>query len=146
MTLYFLELPPELREHVYSYCATCDLLNLGCCSKALYASLKYILWEVVKVPWHALQHRSLPNMENLLYTHHLSFYEKNNDNNKHNKICSNAWIKISMNYEKVLNHCNPNNLTKLDIIGVATNPEIKQTVIMLKNLKELSLTGTYFCI
>ena len=51
---------------------------------------------------------------------------------------------VSFNYSKLLNNCNPNKLTSLHILGIPTNPNIKQTVHVLKNLKELHLNGTSF--
>ena len=46
-----LDLLPELHEQIYSYCYGTDLLNLSCCNNTYNDSLKYIIWQKVRIPW-----------------------------------------------------------------------------------------------
>ena len=86
-------LPPELKEHIYSFCQPPDLLNVAFCSKDLYASVKGSLWKQVKLPWRMLAKRKLPDMaRNLKYTCNLcvcnsrgnAIKSNNNNNNTNN--------------------------------------------------------------
>ena len=73
-------LPPELMEHIYSYCLQPDLMNLAFCSKEVYASVKRCLWRQVKVPWQVLTKRRLPDMvRNLRNTLSLCLCDRNTE-------------------------------------------------------------------
>ena len=147
MALDVLQLPPEVRELVYNYCSASDLINIACCSKSSCNSVKYMLWNVVKLPWKTIEKNCTSSLETFIFTSSLSFY----------KCCSigigdqnNAsygtpkWTHTADNYKKILKHCNANRLNKLNIEGVLTNEGMKMTVDILYNLKELSLIDTYF--
>ena len=57
MGLHLLDLLPEIREEIFSYCGKSDLVNFACCSKECYGELKYLLFREVtlKMDYHNSQ-------------------------------------------------------------------------------------------
>ena len=51
-----------------------------------------------------------------------------------------TWIELASNYRKILSYCDCNRLTKLDIVGVIGSHGINQTVDILCNLQQLSMS------
>merc|ERR550519_1565692 len=67
-----MHLPPELLQHVLSFCSTTDIVNLACCSRQHHAAVKHLVWAQVfinhpqcgtlqhkKKHFHNLQHAEL---------------------------------------------------------------------------------------
>ena len=64
-----LQLPVELRQHLFTFLSPPDLLNVARCSKVMCACVTPLLWRHVQVPCHVLEQRSLPgNTTNLKHT------------------------------------------------------------------------------
>lgn len=148
MYFNFHGLPPEIKEFIFCYCTVKDLKSLARCSREFYNSLEYIIWRVVRIPWDILEEKGLPEkVENLRFTNCLTLFEREiaeERSKDSDDINCDAWFNKSVNFSKILNSCDLNRLTKLNLIGVATNPEIQSTVAVLKKIKELSLIGTGF--
>ena len=105
VTFDLLDLLLELREEVYAYCATSDLVNIACCSHAHYESLLYLLWKNVRIPWNHVEQKSLvlaKNLGHLNFTSSLSFF--GNKDGYGDDIRS---FKVGDNIPMLFEHCDP---------------------------------------
>ena len=142
-----LDLMPELHEQLYTYCYGTDLLNLSCCNSTYNEAIKYIIWQKVRIPWASLTKNwsqwmwfgtdasMRRRLDNLKDTTHLSFYVDGSENLE-DEI---QWSNICTNYEKILNHCNPDVLISLSLEGVVDDQGLATTCRLLNTLQQLYL-------
>merc|ERR1711962_1176125 len=57
-------LPVELLQHVFSYCDSCDLLNLSCCSRCYKDVLEPFVWQSVSIPLREIQQKHFTKKKN----------------------------------------------------------------------------------
>lgn len=130
MTDFLLDLQVDVMEPIYNLCSVPDLVNFACCSRTCYASVKYLIWRFIKIPWVYLQQRSLTQrqVECLQYTIRLTFSNKNNFSGDVN------WKNVASNYEQILRRCNPYKLLSIRIDGVMVDKGVKLTLKWLDKL------------
>jgi len=139
-----LELPVELREHIFDYCSMDDLQNLSCANKRYYHCVRHLLWREIEIPWKSIQKESvLPkNMERLKLTQHINFSDADDGNGF--VTTPSKWVHVQSGFKKILRTCNRNKLTSLKICGLAADNGVKTACTMLTNLTELWLSGCQY--
>ena len=134
-----LDLPPELTHQIYKYFYVCDLRNLACCSKSHYESVKYVLYNIVCIPWKIVETESFheEQLENLKFTSSLRFTD-------YGSLEQIMWDKLSKNYEQILAYTDPNILINVEINNnLIINDKNMEKFTLPISLEEISLVKCY---
>ena len=132
-----LDLPPELGYQIYKYCHKPDLINFACCSQSHYNSVKYLLYNIIRIPWKIVEMKSFrkEELDNLKFVTALRFVTYD-FNSLFNKV---IWNSISENYQQILLHTDPNMFTSLELESIIINVENVIEILLPNNLQEISL-------
>lgn len=130
------DLPPELINLIYNFCSIRDLINISCCSKHCYDSVKYLLWDTVELPLWLLAQESLSNinLENFRLTTRLSLRSHG-----YKTLQRFDWSSAVHNYKTLLEYCDNERLVSLEIDGLINDRGLLMTCSILSNLQEISL-------
>lgn len=136
-----IDLPPELGHQIYKYCNKSDLINLACCSHDHYEAVKYILYNIIRIPWKIVETESFHEQEldNLRFTTRLCFSDYDLSS-LFNKV---VWEYISDNYQNILQHTDPDVLYSLQLDRIIINENSTMTILLPINLRELSLVKCF---
>ena len=138
-----MELPPELVQHVLSYCGRPDILNLACCSRHQYHLVRHHLWKQVflNFPECGAFEQKKEDFHNLKHAEFLGIYwtpqELQGSGNV--VLCGEKLFSFAFNYSKFLQSFNLDKLTTLTVTGVDIESFVQQTVGTFTNLHTLSL-------
>jgi len=131
-----LQLFPELREEVFSYCSINDIKSLACCCSSYSKVLRPRLWKNIYIPHKQLLENSFQQKEFKSFKFTNTLRVKGDSFHLSDAKLSKA---IASNYQKIFQHCSPLTLH-------VTRCYIPALVVVyigkLNSLRELDLSGT----
>lgn len=151
--LRFSNLPPEIKEHIYSHCDVGDLQAVACCSRKCYDSVQYLLWSCVEIPWRTFTFKTLPwkkarkkslhtkRLSNLHFTRSLRFREDWCGNKTPQG--SKRWNSLSQHFKRVLEQCDPSRLVRISLDRVVADEGLVWMCSMLSGVEEMHLNCCY---
>lgn len=130
-----LSLPPEIVHHICKYCYATDLISLACCSREHYASLQHLLWRRIIVTKRRMERDVLTPrlLKQFRYTKDLHLFDYGTN------MFYPGWLCTAINCKNILNNCDGNLLSKLNIKTICSDRILKLMSTRLINLKELKL-------
>ena len=139
MSLDLTKFVPELREKIYSYCSTSDLINVACCNKEYYEAVIYLLWAVVKTRWKFLEKKSMvkKRTKHLKFTTTLYISECGSFPSRKKEDCRAA------NYKYIIKHCDPQRFSSLQLDGYIVSNGLELASATLSGIRELSLSNIF---
>lgn len=140
MSLDLLEFPPEINELIFRYCSKPDLINVACCSKFSYDSVKPFLWKIVRIRWSNI-HKASNSLEVFQFTTALQFCLERvyRDRRSYEPPVVPLWNAVAPFYENIILNCNADRLSLLTIINVVSPDGLDLTFKKLKGLEHLSI-------